>query len=173
MELARDYLSTVSDETLDRVDQVHRICVAMIRKGDVEETLKTVDWLKHGFKLSTALVERGGRIYWTDRYLDDPGMREVLDVTALRLHELPFSRQSVYNEVTSFDIRRGKLSVTGEFLNQFHQIPPDARLRLAIEVKSRAGKDRKRFAVREVRHEGARVAWSAEIDVAQAVGRLD
>lgn len=173
MELARDYLSTVSDQTLERVDQVHRICVAMIRQGDVEETLRTVDWLKHGFKLSTALVERDGRIYWTDRYLDDPGMREVLDVTALRLHELPFSRQSVYNEVTAFDVALGKLSVTGHFLNQFLQISPEDRLRLVIEVKSRAGKDRKRFVVRDVRYEGDRVSWSAQIDLARAIGRLD
>ncbi len=168
MELARDYLSTVSDQTLERVDQVHRICVAMIRKGDVEETLKTVDWLKHGFKLSTELVERDGRIYWTDRYLDDPGMREVLDVTAAPAARAAASagRASTTRSPPSTSPRQA-LGSRGVPQPVPADRTPDDPVRLVIEVKSRAGKDRKRFPVRDVRHEGPgsrgppRSTWAA------------
>ena len=126
MELARDYLSTVSDQTLERVDQVHRICVAMIRKGDVDGDAQD----RRLAQARLQAVDRAGRArrprLLDRRYLDDPGMREVLDVTALGLHELPFSRQSVYNEVTVRSTSPpASCRSTGKFLNQFGQIAPD------------------------------------------------
>ena len=60
VQLAADYCATISDETLAMTYPLERICVAMIRRLDVEETLRCVDYLRYGFKLSTDLVERDG-----------------------------------------------------------------------------------------------------------------
>ncbi len=101
LRMAAEYLATMSEKTLALCDPVERICVHMIRRLDLDETLRTVDYLRFGFKLSTSLVERDGRVYWTGSYLDSPEDRDVLDVTDMGLHRLPWHRLSLYNAVTS------------------------------------------------------------------------
>ena len=114
LEMAADYLATVSDETLALCDPVERVCVHMIRRLDLDETLRTVDYLRFGFKLSTRLVERDGRLYWTDKYLDDPPSRAVLDVTSMGWHRLPWDRLSLYNSLSTVQIDRGRLLLAGQ-----------------------------------------------------------
>jgi CDP-glycerol glycerophosphotransferase len=171
--LAADYLATVSEETLALVDPVERICVHMLRRLDIEETLKTIDYLRHGYKLSTELVERDGRIFWTSKYLDTPEDRAVMDVTDMGLHRMPFEEQSVYNEVVGADIVAGHLLLKGRLLNQFDQIAPDDDLQLQASVKNRGRSRRRTFPVSEVRHEGRWIHYVADIDLGRAVGALD
>jgi CDP-glycerol glycerophosphotransferase len=173
MRLAADYLSTVSDETLAHCHPVERICVQMIRRHDVAETLKTVGYLKFGFKLSTSLVERDGRVFWTDKYLDDPELREVLDVTGLDLHRLPFERLPLFNEVRSVRAHGGRLLLEGTVLNQLGRIPPDADMSLWVSVRNRGRAERRRSRVTDVRHEGERIRYTVDLDLARAVGSLD
>ena len=93
---------------------LERICVHLIRRLDVEETLRTVDYLRYGFKLSTDLVERDGRVFWTDKYLDTPEDRAVMDVTEMGFHRLPFSRAvDCLNQVTSARVDGAQLHLEG------------------------------------------------------------
>jgi len=173
MRMAADYLATVSDEALALCYPVERIAVFMIRRLDVDETLKTVDYLKFGFKLSTMLHERDGRVYWTDAYLDTPKGRAVLDVTDMGLHRLPFARLRLQNEIVVLEPRRGELRLEGTVLNQLGRIPTDADLALWVSVRNRGRSERRRTAVTDVRHEGDRIRYWADLELARAIGPLD
>lgn len=173
MAMAADYLATVTDETLALCYPVERICVHMIRLLDVTETLKAVDYLKFGFKLSTMLHERDGRVYWTDKYLDHPQDRAVLDVTDMGLHRLPFGRLTLQNEVVAAEAVRGRLRLEGTVLNQLGRIPPDADLALWVSVRNRGRSERRRTRVTDVRHEGERIRYRIDLDLARAIGALD
>lgn len=173
MRMAADYLATVSDESLALCYPVERICVHMIRRLDVAETLKAVDYLKFGFKLSTMLHERDGRVYWTDKYLDRAEDRAVLDVTDMGLHRLPFERLPLQNEIVAAGPVGSRLRLEGSVLNQLGRIPRDADLALWVSVRNRGRFVRRRTRVTEVRHEGERIHYAIDLDLARAVGPLD
>jgi CDP-glycerol glycerophosphotransferase len=173
MRLAADYLATISEDTLALVDPVERICVHMIRRLDVEETLKTVDYLRHGYKVSTELVERDGRIYWGEKYLDTPEDRAVMDVTDMGMHRMPFETQSIFNEVRAVRLSGRRLQLTGRLLNQFGQIAPGDKLRLTATVRNRGRRVRRSFPVRDIRHDGNYIHYDTEIDLVRATRPLD
>ena len=173
MQMAADYLATVSEATLEQCRVVERICVHMIRRLDLEETLRTIDYLKFGFKLSTSLVERDGRVYWTEKYLDTAEGRAALDVTDLGLHRLPFGKLPLHNEVVSATAGRGRLTLRGRVRNQLGRIPPDADLALSVSVKNRSGGKRRRAPVSTWSHDGEHIHYTADLDLRQVVGPLD
>ena len=174
MELAADYLATISDETLDLVFPVERVCVHAIRELDVTETLNTVDYLRHGFKLSTDLVERDGRVYWSDKYLDTPEGRAATDVTEMGFHRLPFDRLSLHNLVTSARVEGSTLHLEGRVVIPLERITPDDDLTLTVTMKSRAkgGTTRSR-GVRDWWVDGRRLHYRMNVDLSKAVGELD
>ena len=173
MGTAADYLATVDDETMALLSPVERVCVAMIRQGDLAETLRTIDYLKFGYKLSTRLAEHDGRVYWTDRYLDDPAMRDVLDVTDMGLHRLPFGRLPLHNTVHAFGSAHRSLQIEGTVLNQLGRIPRDAPLTMSVAARNRGRVWRRRSPVTDVRHEGEVIHYRADVPVRALLGPLD
>ena len=174
MQLAADYLATVSEETLAMVLPVERVCVHLIRRLDVAGTLSTVDYLRFGFKLSTDLVERDGRVYWSGKYLDTPEDRAAMDVTEMGFHRLPFERLALHNLITSVRLRRSVLHIEGRVVIPLARIRPDDDLELFLNVKSRAGGGTSRSRpVRDWRIEGDRLFYRTDIDLTAAVGELD
>ena len=174
MQLAADYLATVSEETLAMVLPVERVCVNMIRRLDVAGTLSTVDYLRFGFKLSTDLVERDGRVYWSGKYLDTPEDRAAMDVTEMGFHRLPFDRLALHNLVTAVRLRRSVLHIEGRVVIPLARIQPDDDLELFVNVKSRAGGGTSRSRpVRDFSIEGDRLFYRTDIDLSAAVGELD
>ena len=134
MRMAADYLATVADQTLALCYPVERICVHMIRRLDLEETLRTIDYLKFGFKLSTSLVESDGRVYWTKKYLDTP------EGPGRDRRHRPRPPPAAVREAASLQRDhlgrrlRGRLRLDGRLLNQLGRIPPDADLALWVYV---------------------------------------
>jgi len=170
---AADYLATVSAETMALLNPVERICVHMIRRLDLDQALRTVDYLKFGYKLSTRLAERDGRVYWSDRYLDTPEDRAIMDVTEMRLHELPFDRLPLYNEVTAASVVGDRLRLSGRVLNQLGRIPREAAVQLWVSARNRGRYQRRRLRVPHVRHEGDHISYEADLDVARLTAPLD
>jgi CDP-glycerol glycerophosphotransferase len=173
MRIAADYLATVSEETLDLCYPLERICVFMIRRLDIEETLRTVDYLKFGFKISTRLVERDGRWYWCDKYLDTADGRAALDVTEVGLHRMPFQVLPLYNAVDVATARPGVLRLEGSVLNQLDRIPVDGDVALAVSARNRGGGTRRWVPVPDWRHEGDRLSYRVDVDLADLLGPLD
>jgi CDP-glycerol glycerophosphotransferase len=171
--LAADYLSTVSEQTLAMVDPVERICVHMLRRRDIEETLKTVHYLRHGYKVSTELVDRDGRIYWSAKYLDTPEDRTIMDVTEMGLHRTTFSDQVLFNELTTADFASGRMHLEGRLLNQFARIAPTDAVSMTIAVRNRARLLTRHFPATVLGHDGSYITWRADVDLAHAIGPLD
>ena len=171
--LAADYLATISEQTLDMVDPVERICVHMLLRHDIEETLKTAHYLRHGFKVSTELVERDGRVYWSAKYLDTAEDRAIMDVTEMGLHRLGFSEQVLFNEVTKVEFKRGRLNLEGRVLNQFRRIAASDDVSLTLKVSNRGRPLKRNIPARVHGYDGSYILWRAEIALAQAIGPLD
>jgi CDP-glycerol glycerophosphotransferase len=171
--LAADYCATISDETLAMTYPLERICVAMIRRLDVEETLRCVDYLRYGFKLSTDLVERDGRVYWTAKYLETPEDRAVMDVTEMGFHRLPFTRLHLFNEVTAARVEGSRLRLEGEVVNQLGRLGAGDDLRLQVAVRNRGSATRRTHAVPDWSLDGARLRYRTVVDLAGALGPLD
>jgi CDP-glycerol glycerophosphotransferase len=174
MELAADYLSTVSDETLSMLGPVERICVHMILRRDLEETLRTVDYLRYGFAISTDLVERDGTVYWSAKYLDTPEDRDVMDVTEMGLHRLPFGRMVLHNVMTSAEPAGSRLSVEGKVVIPLRVIGPEDDLELALVFLGRGPTTTRRaIPVRDWHVQGNRLCYRADVDLSAALGALD
>ncbi len=173
MRLAADYCATISDETLAMAYPLERICVAMIRRMDVEETLRTVDYLRYGFKLSTDLVERAGRVYWTAKYIDTAEDRAVMDVTEMGFHRLPFSRINLFNEVTAAHVTGSRLHLEGAVVNQLGHFGDGTGLRLTVSVRNRASAVRRSHDVTDWALDGSRLRYRTAIDLSRALGPLD
>jgi CDP-glycerol glycerophosphotransferase len=171
--LAADYLASVSEQTLAMVNPVQRILVHMLRRQDIDETLKAVQYLRHGYKVSSELVERDGRVYWSAKYLDTPEGRAIMDVTQMGLHRTPFSEQSLYNEVTTLDITGRRMRLEGRLLNQFRRIQPTDDLRLTLVVRRRGTQPRREVRVTVLGHEGAYVRWRADVDLLDVTRPFD
>jgi CDP-glycerol glycerophosphotransferase len=173
MLMAAEYLATVSEQTLAEVYPLERICVHLIRRLDVEETLRAVDYLRYGFKVSTDLVERDGRVFWTGKYLDTPEDRTVMDVTEMGFHRLPFSRINFYNEVTSARVDGAQLHLEGSILNQLRRISADDEISLLVSVRPRGRSARRTLPVRDWTLTGSHLTYRAVIDLNRALGPLD
>ncbi len=152
---------------------LERICVHLIRRLDVDETLRAVDYLRYGFKLSTDLVERDGRVYWTAKYLDTPEDRAVMDVTEMGFHRLPFSRLNLYNQVTSARVVGSRLHLEGAVVNQLGRLDPPGDLSLSVSLRNRGRPTRRTHRVDDWTLSGDRLHYRTVVDLARAVGALD
>lgn len=171
--LAADYCATIGEETLAMCYPLERICVHLIRRLDVEETLRSVDYLRHGFKLSTDLVERAGRVYWSAKYLDTAADRAVMDVTAMDFHLLPLRRLNLFSTVTSMRVAGSRLHLTGAVVNQLGRLGTGAGLRLAVVVRNRGSSDRRTQPVTDWKLQGNRLHYRTTLDLTRLVGPLD
>jgi CDP-glycerol glycerophosphotransferase len=174
LRLAGDYLDTIDPTILDEVNPVLAIAAFMTRMRDLPGVLSAVDYLNRGGKLSTRLVVRGGRVYWTDRYLDTDEGRRILDVTELGLHSAPFNRVHLYDRLTEVGVDDGLLRLAGEITNQLDRVPrSDVRLELGVKRRGRSAKHRVFVPAELVAHDGDVVRWRAAVrlgDVVRATG---
>ncbi|MER6925681.1 glycosyltransferase family 2 protein, partial [Streptomyces spiralis] len=127
-ELARDYVQDFPEAAYAELDRVHAICAQLLLREDWTDLMPAIDTLLNRNKISAPLTERDGRIYWTDRYLDDDEMRSVLDVTTLGYHAKQLNQMYLRNRLTEYTARGGDVVLAGEVVNPLHTIAPGAKL---------------------------------------------
>ncbi|GGX90364.1 bifunctional glycosyltransferase/CDP-glycerol:glycerophosphate glycerophosphotransferase [Streptomyces anandii] len=172
-ELARGYVQDFPEAAYAELDRVHAICAQLLLREDWTDLMPAIDTLINRNKISAPLVEHDGRIYWTDRYLDDPEMRAVLDVTTLGYHAKPVDAMFLRNQLTEYTARGGDLVLAGEIVNPLHTIAPDATLAAELEFRARRRSLQTfRFPVPTPRHEGDAIAWRAEVPLARRLRPL-
>src|SRR5262249_37662503 len=96
IEVAADYLATLDQRAFDRVHPVQAIAGWLLMQRDEPNLFTAIDYVAHGQQVSTHLVERDGRVFWTAEHLDDPVGRRLLDVT-----ELGFQDRALADLVTA------------------------------------------------------------------------
>ncbi|MFJ5532795.1 CDP-glycerol glycerophosphotransferase family protein [Streptomyces sp. NPDC093261] len=163
-ELARGYLQDFPQAAYARLDPVHAICAFLLTREDWDNLMPAIDTLINRSKISVPLAERDGRVYWCDRYLDDPGVREIMDVTGLGHHGRPLERMFLRNLLTGYAVRGDLLLLEGAVVNPLRTVPADARLTAELEFRARRRSLQTfRFPVRTVRHEGDTLVWQASL----------
>lgn len=176
-EMADGYLREFPEEAYEGLSPVHRLCAYLLLREDWEHLMPAIDTLINRNKVSSALVERDGRVYWCEEHLDDPLGRTVLDVTDLDLHDKPVSRLYLRNALTGYRESPDGVTLSGAVVNPLGAVAPDARLTAELEFRARRRSLRSfRFPVRSVRHEGRSVTWEADVPLARGlrpVGVLD
>jgi CDP-glycerol glycerophosphotransferase len=171
--LARPYVQTFSDAAYAELDRVHAICAQLLLREDWDGLMPAIDTLINRNKISTPLAERDGRIYWTDRHLDDPEMRAVLDVTSLGYHAKQLNQMFLRNRLTAYTARGADVVLAGEVVNPLGVIAPDAELTAELEFRARRRSLQTfRFPVPAPRHQGDSIAWRAEVPLGRRLRPL-
>ncbi|MFI7098395.1 CDP-glycerol glycerophosphotransferase family protein [Streptomyces sp. NPDC050161] len=173
-EMANGYLAGIAPEAYERVQPIQAICAYLLGKEDWQALMPAVDTLINRDKLSTPLAEHEGRVYWTDRHLDDPEGRRVLDVTDAGYHTRSLGRLFLRNQLTSYaDDGRGTVELAGSVVNPLGAITPATRLRGRIELKARRRSLQTfSFPLNSLRLRGDRVDWDATLDLARRLRPL-
>ncbi|MEU0598621.1 bifunctional glycosyltransferase family 2 protein/CDP-glycerol:glycerophosphate glycerophosphotransferase [Streptomyces sp. NPDC006393] len=172
-ELARGYVQDFPEAAYAELDRVHAICAQLLLREDWADLMPAIDTLLNRNKISAPLTERDGRIYWTDRYLDDEEMRSVLDVTTLGYHAKRLHQMYLRNRLTEYVARGGEVVLAGEVVNPLHTIAPDAKLTAELEFRARRRSLQTfTFPVPAPRHQGDTIAWRAEVPLARRLRPL-
>ncbi|MEU6418522.1 bifunctional glycosyltransferase/CDP-glycerol:glycerophosphate glycerophosphotransferase [Streptomyces spiralis] len=172
-ELARDYVQDFPEAAYAELDRVHAICAQLLLREDWTDLMPAIDTLLNRNKISAPLTERDGRIYWTDRYLDDDEMRSVLDVTTLGYHAKQLNQMYLRNRLTEYTARGGDVVLAGEVVNPLHTIAPGAKLTAELEFRARRRSLQTfTFPVPAPRHQGDVIAWRAEVPLARRLRPL-
>ena len=177
-QLFRDYLQTLPlEQAFARC--THRVAVAgafLMIKDDWPNLVTISENLLDRTRVSTDLVERDGRVYWCDGgYLDDAFGRLALDVTEAGYHQLSLPESNLASRLTGLEVlstgrRSARLRLSGETVNPLGKVPADAALSAQLEFRPGQRALRQyRVKAAEVRHEGDRIRWSGEVDVAKTV----
>ena len=177
-QLFRDYLQTLPLEAAF-ARCTHRVAVAgayLLLREDWPALVTISENLLDRTRVSTDLVERDGRIYWCDNgYLDDGLGRLALDVTEAGYHQLSLPESNLATRLTGLEAitvnrKTGKIRLSGETVNPLGKVPADVPLTAQLEFRPGQRALRQyRVKVTELRHEGSRIRWSGEVDVAKVV----
>ena len=165
--LAREYMATIDPRAYEEAHELQAIVGYMVAQGDYEGAVSAADYVGKGRtgkpRLTTPLVERDGRIYWSADHLGTEQGRRILDVTELGIHSLPLKSLNPGGRVTAM-VRDGRaLRLTGDVVNPLGRIGAGVPLsgRLEFRDRSRTGRF---FAVpAEVAHADGRLRWHASV----------
>ncbi|MFC7915256.1 CDP-glycerol glycerophosphotransferase family protein [Streptomyces sp. NPDC057386] len=176
-EMARGYIADFPEEAYAELTPIHRLCAYLLLKEDWEQLMPAIDTLTNKNKVSSPLALKDGRVFWCDRYLDDPLGRAVLDVTEQGYHDRPVHKLTLRNAVTRYVENASGVALAGAVVNPLGVIGPDARLEAELEFRARRKSLQSfRFPVKVIRHEGEHIAWETVAPLAQKlrpVGIID
>ena len=168
-EVVGGYLKTIPDEVLLAEAPLVRITLWLLRQGDLEGALSAYGYVLGRGRVASPLVQRDGRVYWTERYLDTEEGRRWLDVTDLGLDRVPPPSMHLYNELEFVGGEGGQVVIEGSVLNQLGVVPETADVKIHVVVKPRRGGRPLRFAAGDVQHAGDCIKFGATLDLGQRV----
>ncbi|MFI7441099.1 CDP-glycerol:glycerophosphate glycerophosphotransferase [Nonomuraea indica] len=115
--VVRPYLEGVPAEVLDRLDPMARVCCHLILSDRIDDLLVAATSLTGPQAPPRAAVRQAGRTYWGTTV--SPGM----DITRLRLAELPFSASRLRHEVTELSADGPRVRMTVRTYDPFGALP--------------------------------------------------
>jgi CDP-glycerol glycerophosphotransferase len=165
--LAREYMATIDPRAYAEAREMHAIVGFMVAQGDYEGAVSAADYVGKGKtgkpRLTSPLVERDGRIYWSGRHLDTEEGRRILDVTELGIHSLPLKTINPGGSVTAMEREGRTLRLTGDIVNPLHRIRADAGLSARLEFRDRSRTGRFFAVPAEITHQDGHLQWRADV----------
>jgi CDP-glycerol glycerophosphotransferase len=166
MRLANEYLRGMDEERILSQGRAVRLTTYLIRQGDLALSIEAAKLWAYR-KITVPLVQRDGRVYFCDRYLDDPHGRQALDVTWLHAHDTRFGGVPLYATVAQLRPHGRTIALRGSILNQLGRIPHDEDLRAGLKLRRDHTRPGQAIDVPVTLSgpDGDWLHWEAEIDV--------
>ncbi|MET8861347.1 CDP-glycerol glycerophosphotransferase family protein [Nonomuraea sp. NPDC004580] len=117
--VVRPYLEEISGAAFDRLDPLDRVCAQLIMDDRVEDLRVAAGSLTGPRAAPRTAVQLGGRTYWGST--PSPGM----DITRLRLAELPFTASRLRHEVVDLSSDGRRVRMTVRSYDPFGALPPE------------------------------------------------
>ena len=163
------YLEALPASTFEQLEPLLNLGVFLVRQGDVDGVRSVVDYLAHDRKITTRLVQRDGRVYWSDRHLDTAEGRRMLDVTTVGFQELRLSQLHLESRVDDYHVKGARLVVRGHTINQLGRLPTDSSVEIALVVAPGRSSRREVAPLTLVAHTDDRLDWEGTVDLSSVV----
>lgn len=165
-DLAPHLEGRVDARALDALGPVERVCVRLLSEGDAEGVLAAAYALGRPGVVVSELTEREGKVYWRADGLDDPRLREVLDVTELGHQYQELGETRLLNRLTRCTVEGGSAVIEGRVVLPGGLLPDRPPLTARLDVRARGtGRRAFRVPVEEVHYDGGAVLWRATLDL--------
>ncbi|HET6818462.1 MAG TPA: CDP-glycerol glycerophosphotransferase family protein [Mycobacteriales bacterium] len=172
--VARSYLETLDAAAFARVHPLQALVGWYLLHDDEAGLFGAIDYVAHGRKLSTRLLERSGRVFWDERGLEAAADAPFFDVTELGFQELALPSLDLYDEVTQLQVHGHRLELRGRLLNQLGRIPSEAPVAARLIARPRRGRRSGSVPVLDLRREPdtGDIEWTATVDTRQTIRAL-
>ncbi|MEV0617343.1 CDP-glycerol glycerophosphotransferase family protein [Nonomuraea sp. NPDC050404] len=117
--VVRPYLAEMPDEVFERIDPLDRVCCQLILDDRIDDLRIAAGSLTGPRAAPRAAVLLDGRTYW------GTSVSPRLDITRLRLAELPFSASRLRHEVASLSSDGERLRMTVRTFDPFGVLPAE------------------------------------------------
>ncbi|RIH61077.1 glycosyltransferase [Streptomyces sp. SHP22-7] len=167
------YLRSLPSDAYDLCGPMERVRAFALINGQVDLALSAADYTQRRSVLSSDLVERDGKVYWSGALLGRPHAERFLDVTELDLTGTTLGDARLFNQATRVVIRDGKLHVTGFIRNQFGRVGPKDKIELTAVLRRRSPKTDRTFKVTGVEVDEEYIRYHTSVDLDETLGRAD
>ncbi|MEU6716270.1 CDP-glycerol glycerophosphotransferase family protein [Nonomuraea sp. NPDC046802] len=117
--VVRPYLAEIPAEVLAGMEPLDRVCCRLILDDRAEDLLVAAASLTGQKAAPRAAVQLGGRTYWGTSASPD------MDITKLRLAELPYTASRLRHEVSALSSGGRRVRMTVRTYDPFGVLPPD------------------------------------------------
>ncbi|MFF9195800.1 glycosyltransferase [Streptomyces sp. NPDC014779] len=167
------YLRTFDRHAYELCGPMERVRAFGLMHGRVDIALSAAGFLARRSVISSDLVERDGRVYWSGSLLGFPGAADFLDVTDLELTGTSLADARLSNEATRVEIAGDRLHITGAIRNQLGRVKPEDKVELIAVLRRRSTKTDHRFPVSGIEIDEQWIRYHADLDLAATLGAAE
>lgn len=164
------YLRGLPPDVYDLCGPLERVRAFSLMHSRVDLALTVSDYTQRRSVLSSDLVRRDDKVYWSASLLGRPQAERFLDVTDLDLTGNSLSDSRLFNQATLVEIRDSTLHVTGYIRNQFARVGPKDKLELTAVLRRRSTKADHTFEVTGVDVDDEFIRYHTMVDLAATLG---
>ncbi|MFD7325225.1 glycosyltransferase [Streptomyces sp. NPDC059875] len=167
------YLRSLDEGAYELCGPMERVRAFGLMHGRVDIAVSAADFMARRSVISSDLVERDGRVFWSGSLLGRPDAEKFLDVTDLELTGAPLADARLYNEASRVEIRGDQLHIAGAIRNQLGRVDPEDKIELIAVLRRRSTKADHHFPVSGVEVDEHWIRYHANLDLADTLGRAD
>ncbi|MBT2477218.1 glycosyltransferase [Streptomyces sp. ISL-94] len=167
------YLRTLEPTTYELCGPMERVRAFGLMHGRVDIAVSASDYMRRRSVISSDIVERDGRVFWSASLLGHPEAERFLDVTELELTGQKLADARLYNQASAIETVDGELHIQGAIRNQFGRVGPGDKVELVAVLRRRSTKTDHRFPVSGVEVDGDWIRYHTTVDLTSTLGKAD